>query len=149
MSDGARLLITGVDASGRSCAARDDLVTLQGDAGGHGLLFSVLYAAPSLPAISTGGGRAADLLDLVVAPGALRWTAIEYAPGAEFAMHHTDTVDFDVVLMGSVELILDDGSHPLAPGDTAVVTGVDHAWRAGPDGCRLSVLTIGAQPPNA
>jgi quercetin dioxygenase-like cupin family protein len=140
------LLITGVDASGRSCAARDEPVTLQGDAGRGGLLYSVLYAAPSLPSISA-GGRGADHLDLVVPPGALRWTMIEYAPGAEFSMHHTDTVDFDAVLSGSVELILDDGAHPLAVGDSAVVTGVDHAWRAGPEGCRLAVMTIGAAPP--
>ncbi|ORV89851.1 hypothetical protein AWC11_13310 [Mycobacterium interjectum] len=142
-----RLLITGVDESGRSCAARDGAVEMQGDAGLGGVLYSVLFAAPSLPSISTGGGRAADLLDLVVAPGALRWAAIEYAPGAEIGMHHTDTVDFDVVLSGSVDLILDDGAHPLAAGDSAVVTGVDHAWRAGPGGCRLAVMTIGAQPP--
>jgi quercetin dioxygenase-like cupin family protein len=142
-----RLLITGVDESGRSCAARDEPVTPQGDAGRGGLRYSVLYAAPSQPSISTGGGRAADLLDLVVPPGALRWTMIEHAPGAEFSMHHTDTVDFDVVLSGSVDLILDDGAHPLAVGDSAVVTGVDHAWRAGPQGCRLAVMTIGAEPP--
>jgi hypothetical protein len=49
---------------------------------------------------------------------------------------------------GAVDLIRDDGEHPLAAGDTVVVTGVDHAWRAGPDGRWLSVLTIGASPPN-
>ncbi|HTY32454.1 cupin domain-containing protein [Mycobacterium sp.] len=143
-----RLLVTGVDESGRSCAARDATVAMQGDAGLGGILYSVLYAAPSLPSISSGGGRFAKLLDLVVAPGALRWTAIDYAPGAEFSMHHTDTVDFDLVLAGSVDLILDDGTHRLAVGDSVVVTGVDHAWLAGPQGCRLSVLTIGASPPN-
>lgn len=144
-----RLLVTAVDESGRSCAAQDGTVAMQGDSGRGGLLYSVLYASPSLPSISAGGGRAADLLDLVVAPGALRWAAIEYAPGAEFAMHHTDTVDFDVVLSGSVDLILDDGAHRLAVGDGVVITGVDHAWLAGPQGCRLSVLTIGASPPGA
>jgi quercetin dioxygenase-like cupin family protein len=143
-----RLLVTGVDASGRSCAAQDGPVALQGDAGLGGLFYSVLHATLSLPSISTGGGRGADLLDLGVPAGALRWAVIEYAPGAGFSMHHTDTVDFDVVLSGSVDLILDDGEHLLAPGDSVVVTGVDHAWRAGPDGCRLSIVTIGASPPN-
>jgi quercetin dioxygenase-like cupin family protein len=141
------LLVTGVDASGRSCAAQDDGIALQGGAGLEGILYSVLYATPSLPSISTVGGRDADLLDLGVAAGAMRWTVIDYAPGARFSMHHTDTVDLDVVLSGSVDLILDDGEHPLAPGDSAVVTGVDHAWRAGPEGCRLSIVTIGASPP--
>jgi quercetin dioxygenase-like cupin family protein len=143
-----RLLITGVDAAGRSCAAQDAPLALQGDASLDGILYSVLYATPSLPSISTGGGRVADTLDLAVPAGAMRWTVIEYPPGAGFSLHHTDTVDLDVVLSGSVDLILDDGAHPLAPGDSAVVTGVDHAWRAGPEGCRISVLTIGASPPN-
>ena len=141
-----RLLITGVDASGRSCAARDDRITLEGEAGLEGILYSVLYAAPPVPSI--GGGRVADFLDLAVPPGSMRWTMIDYAPGKAFSMHHTDTVDLDVVLSGSVDLILDDGEHPLAPGDSVVVTGVDHGWRAGPEGCRLSIVTIGASPPN-
>ena len=143
-----RLLITGVDSSGRSCAAQNDRIALRGDATLEGILYSVLYATPSLPTISTGGGRDANILDLGVPAGALRWALIDYAPGAGFSMHHTDTVDLDVVLSGSVDLILDDGEHPLAPGDSVVVTGVDHGWRAGPNGCRLSIVTIGASPPN-
>jgi quercetin dioxygenase-like cupin family protein len=143
-----RLLITGVDASGRSCAVREQPVTPQGAAGLDGVLYAVLHATSAEASIPA-GGRAADRLDLAVAPGMIRWTTIEYAPGTEFAMHHTDTVDFDVVLAGSVDLILDDGAHPLAAGDSLVVTGVDHGWRAGPEGCRLSVVTIGAPPPNA
>ncbi|HWS91364.1 MAG TPA: cupin domain-containing protein, partial [Mycobacterium sp.] len=69
-----RLLITGVDASGRSCAAQNDRIALQGDAGLEGILYSVLYGTPSLPSISPGGGRVADILDLGVPAGALRWT---------------------------------------------------------------------------
>jgi quercetin dioxygenase-like cupin family protein len=142
---GGRLLITGVDGSGRSCVVQDKRVTLQGDASLYGVLYSVLYGTPSVPSIPD-GGRAADALDLGVTPGAINWMMIEYAPGKTFSMHHTSTVDFDLVLSGSVELILDDGVHPLAPGDSVVVTGVDHAWNAGPDGCRLSVVAIGAAP---
>lgn len=137
-----RLLITGVDAAGRSCAERDGPVTLDGFSGFEGILFSVLYATPSAPALSN-GGRSADTLDLGVPPGAINWKIIDYVPGVAFSMHHTDTVDLDLVLSGSVELLLDDGAHPLAAGDTAVVTGVDHAWRTGPDGCRLSVMSVG------
>jgi quercetin dioxygenase-like cupin family protein len=142
-----RLLVTGIDAAGRSCAAQDGPVALQGDASLGGILYSVLYASASAPSIDDAGGRAAEFLDLAVPPGSMRWTVIEYARGAGFSMHHTDTVDFDVVLSGSVQLILDDGVHLLTAGDSAVVTGVDHAWRAGPEGCRLNVMTIGVSPP--
>jgi quercetin dioxygenase-like cupin family protein len=143
-----RLLVTGVDASGRSCAGQDGPVTLQGDASPGDVLYSVLYAAASAPSIDDGGGRVAEFLDLAVPSGSMRWALIQYAPGAGFSMHHTDTVDFDVVLSGSVELILDDGAHLLTVGDSAVVTGVDHARRAGPEGCRLNIMTIGVSPPN-
>jgi len=51
-----------------------------------------------------------------------------------------------IVLSGSIELILDDGEHPLVAGDHVVVTGVDHAWRAGPDGCRISIISLGVSP---
>jgi quercetin dioxygenase-like cupin family protein len=145
MSDG-RFLVTGVDAAGRSCATRDDQVTLQGGDGLEGLRYAMMYATPTLPTISTGAGRAADGFDLGVAAGAVDWKVIDYGPGMEFSMHHTDTVDFDTVLSGSIELILDDGGHPLAAGDHVVVTGVDHAWRAGPEGCRMSIVSLGVSP---
>ena len=145
---GGRLLVTGVDAAGRSCAVQDDPVVLQGNPGMPGVLYSVLHSTTSAPSIPT-GGRAADPLDLGVAVGALNWLMIEYGPGVTFSMHHTDTVDLDIVLSGSVDLLLDDGEHPLTAGDTVVVTGVDHAWRTGPDGCRLSVVAIGAVAPPA
>jgi quercetin dioxygenase-like cupin family protein len=143
MSSG-RFLVTGVDAAGRSCATRDDQLTLS--AGLEGLRYAMMYAAPTLPSISTGGGRAADTLELGVAAGAMDWKVLDYAPGMEFSMHHTNTVDFDTVLSGSIELILDDGEHPLVAGDHVVVTGVDHAWRAGSDGCRISIISLGVSP---
>jgi hypothetical protein len=34
--------------------------------------------------------------------------------------------------------------HLLAVDDGVVVTGVDHAWRAGPEACRLNIMTVGA-----
>jgi quercetin dioxygenase-like cupin family protein len=143
MSSG-RFLVTGVDAAGRSCAARSDQVTL--GAGLEGLRYAMMYATPTLPTISTGGGRAAGSLDLGVRAGAMDWKVLDYAPSMEFSMHHTNTVDFDTVLSGSIELILDDGEHPLVAGDHVVVTGVDHAWRAGPDGCRISIISLGVSP---
>jgi quercetin dioxygenase-like cupin family protein len=87
-----------------------------------------------------------DYLDLGVAPGLVRWQVIRFEPEFELGMHHADTLDFDMVLEGSVEIVLDDGAHWLGPGDCVVVTGVDHAWKAGPDGFVLSVTTIGTPP---
>lgn len=139
-----RLLVTGVDASGRSCAVQDGPITPQTFPGFEGILVSALYGA-SAPTVSD-GGRVAEPLGLGVPPGALNWMTLDYGPGVVLSMHHTDTIDLDLVLAGSIELVLDDGAHPLGPGDSVVVTGVDHGWRTGPDGCRLSVVSFGVTP---
>jgi hypothetical protein len=62
-------------------------------------------------------------------------------------IHHTDTVDLDLVVTGSIDLLLDDGAHHLDTGDCVVITGVDHGWRAGAEGCTLSVVLLGTPLP--
>jgi quercetin dioxygenase-like cupin family protein len=86
------------------------------------------------------------LADLGVAPGSIRWSVMQFDPDFEMEKHHTDTLDFDMILEGSVDIVLDDGAHRLGPGDCVVVTGVDHAWKAGPDGFAMSVTVFGTPP---
>jgi hypothetical protein len=62
-------------------------------------------------------------------PGVIRWCVTRFGPGYESKMHTTHTIDLDVVLDGELELVLDDGSVVLGPGDGVVVPGVRHAWR--------------------
>jgi quercetin dioxygenase-like cupin family protein len=69
---------------------------------------------------------------------------VQYQPGAVYPRHQTPTVDFDSVLAGSIELLLDDGAHLLEVGDCVVVNGVDHGWRAGDQGVAMAVLMLGA-----
>ena len=45
-------------------------------------------------------------------------------------MHTTDTIDFEVVLDGTIVLELDDGAEvTLHPGDTVVQNGTRHRWK--------------------
>ena len=82
-----------------------------------------------------------------MAPGHAQWVISRWGPHQEAVAHHTDTVDCDTIVAGSMELHLDDGVHVLVPGDCVVMTGVDHAWKAGPEGCTMSVVTLGTPPP--
>jgi quercetin dioxygenase-like cupin family protein len=43
-------------------------------------------------------------------------------------MHRTNTVDYIVLLSGSVTLLLDDGAVELKPFDVVVQRGTNHAW---------------------
>jgi quercetin dioxygenase-like cupin family protein len=82
----------------------------------------------------------------VATPGIAQWHFIEFPAHTRTAMHHTDSIDFDVVLEGSIEIVLDDGAHRLAPGDGVVINGVDHGWQTEGSTCRLSVVLIATPP---
>ena len=139
-----RILITGVDADGISCVVSRDDLALNPIGPGFGL--GIVYATTTNPPPARPAG-AAVLIDQQLATGMIRWMIVDYGPGAETPKHHTDTLDLETVLEGSVELTLDDGVHHLEAGDMVVMTGVDHAWKAGPRGCRLSAVLLGTPPP--
>ncbi len=65
------------------------------------------------------------------------------APG----MHTTATVDFEVVLSGTVTLELDDGATvALTAGDTVVQNGTRHRWsNHGETPATLAVFIVGAE----
>ncbi len=44
------------------------------------------------------------------------------------AMHQTETVDYIVILSGSLTMLLDDGEVELGPLDVVVQRGTNHAW---------------------
>ncbi len=140
-----RTVITGVDADGRSCVVSQDGLSL--DQLAPGFAMGIPYATTTSPPPGRPTGTA-PLIDQGIAPGHVRWMVVELGPDSETPMHHTDTLDLQTVLSGSVDLLLDDGAHRLGQGDLVVLTGVDHAWRAGADGCRLSAVLVGTPPPD-
>jgi len=140
-----RTLITGVDADGKSCVLSKDELTL--DQLAPGFAMGIPFATTTSPPPPRAEGTA-PLIDQGIGPGLVRWMFVELGADSETPMHHTDTLDLQTVLSGSVDLILDDGSHRLEQGDLVVLAGVDHAWRGGPEGCRLSAVLIGTPPPS-
>ena len=138
-----RVLVTGVDADGRSCVLSEQVGLDPAPDGVFHFGLALRTASAPPPA---GPAAHTELMDVQVPPGIAQWIVVDYEPGGIQEWHHTDTIDFDVVLQGSIDLTLDDGVHHLEAGDGAVINGVDHAWQAGPEGCRLSVLFLGTPP---
>jgi quercetin dioxygenase-like cupin family protein len=136
-----RYLVTGLDQAGRSCVVTESIVGDIGSALEAAVVFETAQSPP--PARSTGSG---PLLDIVPGPGLARWTIVRFPPGDTHASHHTDSVDFDTVLTGSIDLGLDSHFHTLRAGDCVVINGVDHSWTAGPGGCTMAVLMLGSIP---
>jgi quercetin dioxygenase-like cupin family protein len=149
-----RSLLTGVDAHGRSCLLEEAEV-VPAPAGGHGVSVARVFATSESPPPARPPGLGAPV-DVRLAPGLLRWMAVEHdphevheGPVTSATMHHSDALDLVFVQEGTADLVLQDGAHPVAAGDFVVTPGVDHAWRAGPAGCRFVVLSVGVPPPIA
>jgi mannose-6-phosphate isomerase-like protein (cupin superfamily) len=136
-----RRIITGAGPEGRSRVESIEEITDTGPVGEVAMtsLWDTTPGPLERPAT-------APLLAMAMAAGATHWMVVHMGPGYEHPDHRTDTVDYDLVVIGQAQLVLDEGSVVLQPGDCAVVPGVAHQWRAGPEGCTLSITMVGLDP---
>jgi mannose-6-phosphate isomerase-like protein (cupin superfamily) len=64
----------------------------------------------------------------------------------KLGMHRTDTVDFEVILDGEIELEVESGCVRLGPGDVVVQRGTRHRWRVvGKKACTYSAIMLGTE----
>jgi hypothetical protein len=77
-------------------------------------------------------------VDLGVPARGNRFNLVRMSASVGSMMHHSDTIDFDVVVAGEVELVLEDGSVSLKTGDLICIPGLAHGWRT--QGCTLAVV---------
>jgi quercetin dioxygenase-like cupin family protein len=144
-----RRYVTGVDATGRSAVV--DLGDISAAArwksdGDEGYDFWVIPQLPAPlqePANPPAGYKPADR-----APrGGLLGRLITWAPGFQYPMHTTPTLDFIVVVSGQLELGLENGAQLLGPGDVLIQRGTAHRWRnPGPEPCTFVGVMIDAAP---
>lgn len=103
-----------------------------------------LWATDTVPPLVDGHDPTADMeWSRDMPPGGTRWRVVVMGPNREAAMHRTPSIDYDVLLSGSLVLVLDDSEVALTPGDLVVLPGTRHGWRAGPDGATLLVSMVG------
>ena len=70
----------------------------------------------------------------------------EFAEPGQPGMHRTASLDFDIVLSGSVVLQLDEGEVELHAGDIVVQNGTRHRWEnRGAEDAVLAVAIVGAE----
>jgi len=63
-------------------------------------------------------------------------------------MHRTRSLDYAVVLSGEIDMMLDDTSVHLKPGDTIVQQATNHAWvNRGNEPCRMLFVLMDSQQP--
>ena len=79
-------------------------------------------------------------------PGGTIFRVLELQPGVIAEMHRTDTVDYVIMIEGSIDMEMDDGLEVhLEAGDVLVQQGTFHSWtNRGTVPCRLAAVLIDA-----
>jgi hypothetical protein len=101
------------------------------------MAFNVVYSTSSFPASLAADADITTHDNLIkggklglVNPCGTVCRIVDFAPGYECLMHRTQSLDYGVVLEGSIELVLDSGERrAMGRGDVAVQRMTMHAWK--------------------
>ena len=132
-----RRVIIDTNQQGQSCTAGDEVLEAAPVKPGAPIRGNELWVTDTMPVDNSAATRAqqaegclARFHNLFVGNGqgsAFRIT--EFQPGHPKLAHRTETVDYDLILAGEIDVELEDGEivH-LKTGDSLVVRGATHAW---------------------
>ncbi|HEY7105831.1 MAG TPA: cupin domain-containing protein [Acidimicrobiia bacterium] len=132
-------VVTGLDQEGKSCVVSRREVDTEPATGPFEIVASTDDLPPRLPEMLVDQPPA---MDVGIEQAGTKWLIVKWRPGVEAPLHRTDTLDYDIVVSGLVTLTLEEGEVELHPGDSVVIPGVLHGWRAGPDGGVSSTVMV-------
>ena len=144
-----RRIVTGHDAGGRSVVLSDGPIPIA-RAISDGATFHELWATGAAPpVIEATEPEPNDPGDQRLGPPkrGTRVRIVDMPPGVASPMHRTETVDYGIVVEGTVTLVLDDAELQCGPGDVIVQRGTSHAWenRSESD-ARVVFVLVDAEP---
>jgi quercetin dioxygenase-like cupin family protein len=125
-----RRVVTGHDATGHSVVLADEPAPRSHSI--PGATFHELWSTNVTPVPLTSEEPREPTDRPLVTPPDANGTIIrivDLAPGSRSPMHRTQSLDYGIVLSGTLSLVLDDRSETaLRPGDVVIQRGTDHAW---------------------
>ena len=130
MTTPANRFVVGPDTQNRSAVLQRGLTNVQSR---EGLFWSAtLWATQETPADNSIDGDRSQTAGLGASrepfPNGMICRALEIEAGAEFPMHHTDTLDRLTCVRGEIYLVTETDEVLMQPGDTVIIRGVNHAW---------------------
>jgi mannose-6-phosphate isomerase-like protein (cupin superfamily) len=170
-----RRVVVGLDADNKSVVMFDNRMPLQ--AGPYGLQSTNLWVTNSYPlGFSFKDDTASIPVGVSPLDNGTKFRVVEFAPldaageakmepgflmkavgpaapakGRPVThplMHRTRSVDYAVVLSGEIDMVLDDSTVHLKPGDTIVQQATNHAWvNRGTETCRILFVLMDSKQP--
>jgi len=172
---GLRRVVTGHDSAGKAIIVSDvDAGDIQVGSGREGATLYNLWRTDATPAAINGPEETVTELFMLAPPkGGSIFRVVEFPPEdpqlmktidgkAAFAaigaadavvegarhpfMHRTETIDYAIVLSGSITMLLDDSEVEMKAGDVMVQRGTNHAWSNRTSApCRIAFVLVDAE----
>jgi len=144
-----RRVVTGLNSSGKSIIISDGLVPENARSSGPKSRnsFSDLWIEHQVPVDLNGETEPLIGYSIKTEPsqGGVTARILTWQPGFSYPMHKTATLDFIFVISGQLELILEEGSTIIAPGDAVIQRGTNHGWRVvGDEPCTAVAILLSA-----
>jgi len=116
-----------------------------------GTVSTLMWCTDSMPTVMPIGEAIEDMgarkLGTPPPPNGTRFTVNDFPPGNTATMHRTETVDYVLVLSGSIDMDMDDSTITLHQGDIMIQRGTNHAWvNRGTETARVAFVLIDAEP---
>jgi quercetin dioxygenase-like cupin family protein len=151
-----RRVVTGNTPDGKSSVLYDSsMPLLEEDSAGAaprqedraGAASRVIWTTQGFPADNDDSSDAARRLVNTSEGDGTVFRIVAYAPGVAPRKHRTNSIDYAVVMSGSIEVALDNQTVRLSAGDTLVQRGTIHNWiNSGTEPCVIAFVLIGAHP---
>jgi quercetin dioxygenase-like cupin family protein len=140
-----RRIVTAHDASGRSMVGSDSVVDSTPGKMQPAIAIANLWLN-SLPPALDGADPAPQDYPMLPSNGGAVFRILELMPGTPPHMHKTETIDYIVVLSGTLSMLLDDGTElTMKPHDVMIQRGTVHGWaNRGSEPCRFATVVIDA-----
>lgn len=145
MTLSVRRVVTGHDSQGNAIVKYDG-ITQNVRQGRPGAFATNIWTTSTSPANNSTEEDAGDAKVGTTMPGGSVFRVIDFQPGVAARMHRTDSVDYIVVMKGSIDMALDNGVEVhLKEGDVMVQRGTIHNWiNRGTEACRIAVVLVHA-----
>jgi quercetin dioxygenase-like cupin family protein len=141
-----RRVVTGHDARGKAVVTSDE--TLEPDVQRPGQQGCIIWTTDRVPADNAAPVQGPDNTAATIIANGAAFRIVRYEPGSAGRMHRTQSLDYGVVLSGSIVLQLDDDAEvTLHADDVLVQRGTIHNWiNREKEACTIAFVVIDALP---
>lgn len=146
-----RRVVTGHDANGVARVLIDGPAT-NVRSSRPGSASTLIWSSDEMPVDIAIGENAEDygarVLGTAPPENGTRFTINDIPPGRPGLMHRTETLDYAIVLVGEVDMVMDnEATVTLKTGDVVVQRGTNHSWvNRGNAPARIAFVLLDAKP---